>query len=104
MIISFISSFEIITEVIHDPNILLWIAASVAAAAAAVNPNGIKTFLANGLSTFPIKGNPVFSSGHKSLHKNPPDCPILCNWVFDNLVLAEELFAKASASRNLCIS
>ena len=34
---------------------------------AAVNPNGIKTLLANGLSTFPIKGNPVFSHGPKKL-------------------------------------
>ena len=33
----------------------LWIAASVADAAA-VNPNGIETLLANGLSTFPVKG------------------------------------------------
>ena len=31
--------------------------------AAAVNPNGNKTLLANGLSTFPIKGNPVFNTG-----------------------------------------
>ena len=30
----------------------------------------------------------------KGLPKNPPYCPILCIWVFDNLVLAEELFAK----------
>ena len=34
-----------------DPNIFLWIAASVADAAA-VNPNGNKTFLANGVNTF----------------------------------------------------
>ena len=47
--------------------------------AAAVNPNGIKTLLANDLSTFFIKGNPVFSNGPESLPKNPPDCPILCN-------------------------
>ena len=86
----------------HDPNILLWIAASVANATA-VNPNGIKMFLANGLSTFPIKGNPVFSSGHKSLHKNPPDCPILCKWVFDNFVLAEELFAKSFQRLKTCV-
>ena len=33
--------------------------------------------LVNGLSTFPIKGNPVFSNGPKSLPRNPPDCPIL---------------------------
>ena len=52
-------------------------AASVADAAA-VNPNGIKAPLANGLSAFPIKGNPVFSNGPKSLPKNPPDYPILC--------------------------
>ena len=38
-----------------------------------------KTLSANGLSTFPIKGNPGFSIGPKSLPKNPPDAPILCN-------------------------
>ena len=54
------------------------IAASVADAAAA-NPNGIKILLANGLSTFPIECNPVFSNGPKSLPKNYPDCPTLCN-------------------------
>ena len=43
--------------------------------------------LANGLITFPIEDNPVFSNGPKSLHKNPPN--------FDNSILAEELFAKA---------
>ena len=32
---------------------------SASAAAAAVNPNGIKTLLANGLITFFIQGNPV---------------------------------------------
>ena len=53
-------------------------AASVAAAAG-VNPNGIKTLLAIGLKIFPIKGNPVFSNDPKSLPKNHSDCPILCN-------------------------
>ena len=47
-------------------------AASVAAAAT-VNPIGIKTLFANDLSRFPIKGNPVFSNGPKSLSKNHPD-------------------------------
>ena len=42
LMIPFISSFKIINVVIPDPNIFLWIAAPVAAAAA-VNPNGIKT-------------------------------------------------------------
>ena len=41
------------------------------------------------LATFTIKGNPVFINDPKSLPKNPPDCPILFNWVFDNIVLAE---------------
>ena len=44
-----------------------------------VNPNDIKTLLANGLSTCPIEGDPVFSNSPKSLPKNSPDCPILCN-------------------------
>ena len=42
--------------------------AKLTAAAATINPNGIKTILANGLSTFCIKGNPAFSNdnGNKS--------------------------------------
>ena len=35
--------------------------------------------LAKGLSSFPIKGNPVFNNGPKILPRNPPDCPNLCN-------------------------
>ena len=73
---------------------MLWIVASVADVAAVIC-NGIKTLLANGSSTFPIKDNPVYSNGPKILPKNPPDCFILCNWVFANLILVEELFAKA---------
>ena len=53
--------------------------AAFLADAATVNPNGIKTLLANGLSTFPIKSNPVFSNGPESLPKNPPDCCFL--WI-----------------------
>ena len=59
-IISLISSFKNINMALReakskgqpDPNIFLWIPASVADAAA-------------------VKGNPVFSSGTKSLPKNP---------------------------------
>ena len=60
LIISLISSFDIINVVLlwPDPNIFLCIPAS-AADAAAVNPKGIKTLLANGLITFFISGNPV---------------------------------------------
>ena len=38
--------------------------------AADVNPNGVKTHLADSLNTFPIKGNPVSSNGPKVLPKN----------------------------------
>ena len=68
-------------------------AASVAAAAA-VDPNGIKALLDSCLSIFFIKGNPVFCNGPESVPKNPPDCPIICNWVFDNFVLVDEPLAK----------
>ena len=47
--------------------------------AAAVNSHDIKAFLANSLSTFPIKAKPTFSNCHESLLINPPDRPILCN-------------------------
>ena len=70
--ISFISSFKIINfvhfakseERARDPNIFLWIAASVTDAAT-VNPNGVKTILTNGWIKFHflLKGNPVFSNG-----------------------------------------
>ena len=56
--ISFISSLEIIKVVVPDPNIFLWIAASVAGETT-VNPNGIKMLLANGLSASLFKGNAV---------------------------------------------
>ena len=79
--IKLIPSLEVISYY-HMQTFFLWIAASVADAAAAVNPNSIKTLLANGLSTFPIKGNPFFSNGLKSLPKNPPDCSVLCNRIW----------------------
>ena len=56
----------------------LYIPAS-AADAAAVNPNGTETVLANDLITFFINGNPVFSNGPRSLPRSPPDCIILDN-------------------------
>ena len=46
---------------------------------AAVNPNGTKALLANGLIALFISGNPVLSNGLKSLARNPPDCIILDN-------------------------
>ena len=47
--ISFKSLFENINVAVPDPKIFIWIAVS-AANAAAVNPKGTKTLLANGLS------------------------------------------------------
>ena len=76
--ISSISSLKIIKVLNPDPNIFIWIATSVNDAAA-LNPNGIKTLLNNGFSTFHIKGNPGFNNGLKILPTVPPDCPILCN-------------------------
>ena len=46
---------------------------------AAVNPIDLNTLLANGLSTFFIKGKTVFSNGTKRLSSNSPHCPILCS-------------------------
>ena len=43
--ISFISSLEIVNAILPDPNIILWIATSLADGAA-VNANDIKTLLA----------------------------------------------------------
>ena len=76
-----------------ESNVFLWIAVSVVGAAA-VDPNGAKTLLDNDLSKCFIKNYQVFRNGSKSLPKNPPYCPVLCNWVFDNFILAEELFRK----------
>ena len=84
------------------PQYYLCIPAS-AADAAAVNPNGINTILANGLIIFDIKGNPVFSNGRNNLPKNPPDCIILDNWVFDNLILADEVFAETFWRFKTCL-
>ena len=77
-----------------DRKVFLCISAS-APDAAAVNPKGIKTLFANGLITFFINGNPVFSNGPSNLPRNPPDCIILDNWVFDNLISVDKWFAKA---------
>ena len=83
-----ISSLEIVNAVVPDPNIFLWIAAFVVGAAA-VNLNGIKVLLANGLRTFLIKDHPVSSNSLRNLRKNLLDFVALCNWIFDNFILAE---------------
>ena len=103
--ISSIFSFEIINVVIPDAKIFSKILASTAAAAAAAaNPNGIKTYLTYGLSVFFIKGKPVFSKGPRSLARNTPDCTILDSSVFNNFTLADEIFAKVLRSLQTCLS
>ena len=82
--------------------------------AAAVNPNGngIKTLLVYSLNTFSLKEMQLLVVVLKvylkilliSLPKNTPDFPILCNWIFDDFVLADELFANALQSLETCIS
>ena len=63
---------EVINVVKLDPNIFFLCMAASVADVAAVNPNGIKKVLANGLSTFPINGNPVFNDGPKIILKILP--------------------------------
>ena len=100
---SFISSFDIISILLlceaedegrwseewqqSDAKVFLCIIAP--ADDAAVNPEGIKTFLTNGLITFFISGGP------RSLPRKPPDSIILDIWVFDNLISVDKLFSKA---------
>ena len=74
-----------------------------AAAAAAVNPNGTKTLLANGLITIFINGKPLFSNGQRSLPRNPPDCAILDNWVVDSLILAHKLYENSLRRFATCL-
>ena len=75
----------------------------VVADAAVVIPNGSETLLANGFSTFPIKGNPAFSNGPKYLPKNRNDCSVFCNWFFYKFILTAELFANALRSLETCV-
>ena len=72
-VISSIYSFEIINAVAPDPKSFFWIAVGVtaAAAAAAVNTNGIKTLLANGVSTFFVNGKPAVINDLRKF-RNPP--------------------------------
>ena len=78
LMISFISSFEIINVSIRESKterrgLLLMLLLLVLM----VNP--IKTLLPNGLSIFPNKSNAVYNNGNNILPENPPDCAVLCN-------------------------
>ena len=56
--LSSIFLFEIINSVMPNPKMFFWIAASIADTVA-INPNIIKTLLANGVSAFFINGKPA---------------------------------------------
>ena len=64
---------------------------------------GIKTVLAKGLNTFPIKCTPIFSNCPKLLPKNYPDFSIFCNSVFESFILADKPFAKAFRILETCV-
>ena len=81
---------------------LFWIAAFFADAAA-INPNGTKTLLANVLKVFAIKYKLVFCIGSRSLQRNPPNCTILDSWVFENLKLADKPFEKTLQILETCV-
>ena len=92
-----------------DTKIFFWAPAS-AGDAAAVDPSGIKTHLANGSSKFFITGMPVFTNGSRILPRNASGCFICSHWDFVNFILTDELLTKAlqsfetflSVSNNVC--
>ena len=71
----------------------------------AVNCNGIKKLLANGVSRIFINNNLVCGNGTRLLPRDTPDCAILDIQFFDDFVLADELIAKVYKSlKNFSIS
>ena len=69
--------------------------AAFAADTATGNCNIINTILTDGFNIFFIIDKPVLSNGPRVLTKNSnTDCPILDNWLFENVILADEPFAK----------
>ena len=82
---------------------LLWIPASVTGVAT-VNPNGIKTLLVNGVSIFFINSKSTLINDWRNLIRNPLDCIMLDSRVFDNFMLADELFANLLHRLEICLS
>ena len=60
--------------------------------------------VSNGLSIFFINYKQTFINDPKILPRNPPDCTILDNLVFDNFTLADEIFGKPLQSFETFIS
>ena len=68
-----------------------------------VNPKEIEALLANGVITLFIKGNPVFSNEPRSLPTNTPDCIILDNGVFNNLISVNDFFGNSIRRFSTCL-
>ena len=92
---SSISSFDIISAIVPEPKTFVFIHVS-AADTAAVNLNGIKTFLGNGLIIS------FFNDQPRRLPRISPDYILLDNRVFKNLISADEFFAKAPQRFTTC--
>ena len=65
-----ISSFEN-TSVVQDLKMFFWLAASVTDASVAVNPNGNKMLLDNGVSSLFNNGRPTVINGQRKLRNFP---------------------------------
>ena len=99
--ISSIYLFEVINVAIPESEICLWIPAT---AAAAVNPNSIKTLLAEGISVIFIKGETGLSNGPQSLLKNPPDYTCLDSYVFISVDELQKLYGALKVYYQLTIN
>ena len=98
--ISSIYSFEVINVDIPESEICLWIPAT----AAAVNPNSIKTLLADGISVIFIKGETGLSNGPQSLPKSPPDYTCLDSYVFISVDELQKLYGALKVYYQLTIN
>lgn len=58
-----------------------------------VNSSAINNSLVHGRSKFFINSKPNFICDLRSLPSNPPDCIISDSCVFENFMLADDLFA-----------
>ena len=85
------------------PRIFLWIPVPVADTTA-VNSNDTKTRLANSVSIFFTKGKPVVGNDPRTPPRNHCNCTILDNCIFDNFILADELFTNALPTFETCLS
>ena len=86
----FVFSFKIIKVVVQKPCIFFWIPKSIAEAAAVI-PNGTKTYFAYGTATF-INGPSNLLSNEP---KNPPDWIILDIRALDTFTSVDILFSNA---------